>query len=144
MAFLILLLLLLLLWTFFTKTLCFATRDRNNNVKRSQGNNSAAQDKSTEIKTAHDVKKEQISQPINHEGISKDVPVTEFQGPSLRDNSSYITNRPVDSATNGVYSGYNTEHDFNRPIQPPTRVSRARKNKKDNIFTIKHLHLFIS
>ena len=131
MAFLILLVLLLLLWTFFTKTLCFATRDRNNNVKRSQGNNSAAQGKSTEIKTAHDVKKEQISQPINHEGISKDVPVTEFQGPSLRDNSSYITNRPVDSATNGVYSGYNTEHDFNRPIQPPTRVSWARKKYKN-------------
>ena len=119
--------LLLLLWTFFTKTLCFATRDRNNNVKRSEGNNSAAQGKSTEIKTAHDVKKEQISQPINHEGISKEVPVTEFQGPSLRDNSSYITNRPVDSATNGVYSGYHTEHDFNRPIQPPTRVSRAQE-----------------
>ena len=136
--------LILLLWTFFTKTLCFATRDRNNNVKRSEGNNSASQGKSTEIKTAHDVKKEQISQPINHEGISKDVPATEFQGPSLRDNSSYITNRPVDSATNGVYSGYNTEHDFNRPIQPPTRVSRARKKYKNNISTITYLHLFIS
>ena len=128
MAFLILLVLILLLWTFFTETLCFATRDRNNNVKRSEGNNSASQGKSTEINTAHDVKKEQISQPIIHEGISKEVPVTEFQGPSLRDNSSYITNRPVNSATNGVYSGYHTEKDFNRPIQPPTRVSRAQEN----------------
>ena len=36
---LLLLFLLLLLWTYCTKTLCFASKDHNNNVKGSQGRN---------------------------------------------------------------------------------------------------------
>ena len=126
---LILLLILLLLWTFCTKTLCFASRDRNNNLKKGSqrqnvgAKNGTANQRPSETIQKLDTKKDQNNDRQYQNKDAGNTPLELKVTNSYDDDTHrFNANRAQDSFTNGVYSGYDAGQDYNNPTQISKQV----------------------
>ena len=138
----VLLLLLLLLWTFCTKTLCFASRDRNNNVVRgTQGGqvvgtkNGKANKKATQVVEKRDIRLVQQNNDERMQTNSQYRPIQtgankmqelKVVNPYDNDNQRFNSNRQHDTLTNNS-SRYADRQGSENLNKVPSQVHRLTK-----------------
>ena len=122
---LLLLFLLLLLWTYCTKTLCFASKDHNNNVKGSQGRNGGRNKGKPNQKPSEGLQGRDIHLVQNNEGKNhQNRNDNKFQ--ELRVINQYDNNQQDPRQGRDSYryddSGFSNRQDYRNYNQHPIQV----------------------
>ena len=124
---LLLLFLLLLLWTYCTKTLCFESKDHNNNVRGSQGRNGGANRGKSNQKPSEGIQGRDIQLVQNNEGKNQrnrsDNKFQELRVINQYDNNLQQPSRGRDSYLNDG-SGFANRQDYKNHDQYPYQVGK--------------------